>query len=319
MPAGLILAGTAGLSALGQGLGFLSQSRANEQNMEMFNRSLEFQKYMYEDTKHYNSAVEQVKRLRAAGINPAFAMGALSAGQTTAGSPPSANPQQPYNFGELGGVASGLVNDLAQRELLQAQKSKIQNESSALEIDNSFRRENWLSTLYNRDMDSWTKEKASDLQKLDIQFQTQSMKNRLLKLEYETQYQDALLTAQDITNQYLPSQLAETCAELIARQYANYATGRASLKSANAAIMQAMNQMHAFDAQYGGSPEDRGKFFKANLDNLIQLRDTRTSEEFRNISGHNPLPYNTGLWRQYNGWKLSGHGSYLKWSDYKTR
>ena len=54
MPAGLILAGTAGLSALGQGLGFLSQSRANEQNMEMFNRSLEFQKYMYEDTKNYN-------------------------------------------------------------------------------------------------------------------------------------------------------------------------------------------------------------------------------------------------------------------------
>ena len=102
--------------------------------------------------------------------------------------------------------------------------------------------------------------------------------------EYEMQYKDALVTSQDITNHFLPSHLAESCAELIARQFASYATGRASLKQADAAIRHVVNEAHAFDAQYGGNPSQREAFFEATFDNLVQLRHQRESEEYKNIT-----------------------------------
>lgn len=303
MPAGLVLAGSA-LAGLGSAVAsFLGQKSANETNMEMFNRSLEFQKYQYEDSKKYNSAYEQVRRLRAAGINPAFALGTMGAGQVSAGSAPSGNPQQPVGIGDLGGLFSGLLNDAAQRELITSQVHKTNTETEGLGIDNVFKNEDWISKLYNRDSDSALNDELIKIRKLDAQYLGASMKNRLLKLEYETQYQDALLTAQDIANQYLPTQLAEGCAEIISRQFANYATGRSSLKSAQAAIMQAMNQRHAFDAQYGGNPGDRAKFFNATLDNLLQLRDIRYSEEYKNVSSRNFLPITNTSWKQYNEWR----------------
>lgn len=254
-----------GVSTIGNLLG---TSLANKTNQENFEKSLQFQKYMYEDSKKYNSAKAQAERLRAAGINPAFALGSMSAGSVSAGSSPSANPANPYTLPDLGGLFSGLATAASQRKNIEADTAQKEATTKGLDIDNLYRTEDWLSKLKNRNADTRTKNQAAELAKLNIQYESSSMKNRLLKLEYETQYQDALLTAQDITNQYLPTQLAEGCAEIIARQFANYATGRASLQSASAAIMQAMNQRRAFDAQFGGNPEDRKKFFNATLDNL---------------------------------------------------
>ena len=270
----------AGLSAFGNLLG---TSLANNTNQENFNRSLAFQKYQYEDSKKYNSAYRQAERLRAAGINPAFALGSMTAGTISAGSSPSANPALPLELPNLGDVFSGLATAETQRKNIAADTEQKEATTKGLNTDNLFRAEDWLSKLRNRNADTRSINMATELTKLNIQYESQAMKNRLLKLDYETQYQDALLTAQDITNQYLPTQLAEGCAEIVARQFANYSTGRASLKQASAAIMQAMNQRHAFDAQFGGNPEDRKKFFNSTLDNLLQLRDTRRSEEFHNL------------------------------------
>ena len=36
--------------------------------------------------------------------------------------------------------------------------------------------------------------------------------------------------------------------------------------------MQAVNNAHAFDAQYGGTPESRAKYFNASLMLLFSLR-----------------------------------------------
>ena len=83
---GTALALGAGASALGSLLGFGSSMSANRSNLkiaretnelnrQMFNRQLAFQEDMWNKTNEYNLPANQVQRLLAAGINPAFVLG----------------------------------------------------------------------------------------------------------------------------------------------------------------------------------------------------------------------------------------------------
>lgn len=283
--------------ALGVG-GLISNASANEQNQRNFMTSLDFQREMFDKTNKWNSAQEQVKRLRAAGINPSLAFG-QNAGTASAMSAPSANPINPLDLNGLSAIGNSISLNQAQREQMQSQTEKNREEARGINIDNLFRKENWKSLLYYRDSKSWLNDQLSKAAKLDVQYNTLSMKNRLLKLQYETQLQDAELSMKDITMQYMVPEIASRINLNVAESAAAYMTGRASLKSAHAAIMNAANQAHAFDAQFGGNPKDRQKFFNATLDYLVQQRHTAKSTEFHNY-GDNPNFGPVGRRRQFN-------------------
>lgn len=105
------------MSIIGAALGvagLMSQMMANKQNQSNFNEQMDMSRYQYEDAKKYNSAYQQVMRLRAAGINPAIAFG-NNAGTAQTTSIPSPNPQQPVNFGGLAELVSGLMSQQAER------------------------------------------------------------------------------------------------------------------------------------------------------------------------------------------------------------
>lgn len=306
-PFGSLVNAGLGLFGISQNNEMIEEQRALNDWQKAFSReNLEFAKYQYQDSKKYNSAKEQANRLRQAGINPAFALGAMSAGQASSVggvSSPTLDVPPAADLSALGSVASALVLSDSERRLNDSQTARNEVATTGMSIDNAFRHEDWLSKLWNRDMDSWHKEKLANLAAIDEKFQNQTLSFRVKMAEYEMQYKDSLLTAQDITNHYLPFNLAEGVAEKVARQFASYATGRASLKQADAAIRHVVNEAHAFDAQYGGNPSQREAFFEATFDNLVQLKRTKESEEFKNFSSHNPVPYNESSWDQFNYWK----------------
>lgn len=262
--------------------GLMSNMITNQTNQQNFERQMGLTRYMYDDTKYWNSAPNQVRLLRAAGLNPALVYGQGAGGTASAVSQPSSPVQNPLDLNGLSSIASGVALNHLHADNIEADTEKKMQEAAGLAKDNLFKAENWKSVIYNRDMQSWLNEQLSDAAKLDVEFSKESFKDRLRDLRYNVELKDAQIVAQDLINQYLPSKLPEEVNEIVSRCFANYATGRSSLKTAHAAMMNALSQRGAFDAQYGATPDDRRKFFKATLDYMLQHRDESISNEYKN-------------------------------------
>lgn len=257
--------------------GLISGVTSSVMNQVNTNRAFHQQENQYEDQKKYNSAMEQVQRLRAAGLNPALTYGTGSS-EVSAGGLPSPLPQTGL---DLNGISS-LISTPEQINNLKANTDKQGLEAQAQGITNNRLDAKLLSEIKSTKMDTWLKKQLGDSTKLDIQYNKLAMNDRLRQLKTDIAYKDSLTTSQDLQNMYLPVKLPQEVNESIARQINLYKTGQASLKSAHAAIMQAANNAHAFDAQYGGTPVAREKYFNATLNALIQSKETAKSQEERN-------------------------------------
>lgn len=283
----------------------------NQTNQRNFDKQLAFQKYQYEDQKRYNSALEQANRLRAAGLNPALVFGG-DAGTASAVSEPAAPVQNPLDLSGLAQIGQGVTLNDALKEKTNAETQNTdvdttlkQKQGVAQDIDNLWKDENFRSMIYNRDMDSWFKEHLVQQAKLGIQFDTQSMKDRLWQAKMESQYTQAKAYAQFYVNQYIPLKQQAEIDELVARASMNVRLGIASVKQAQASIMQAESTKNAFDAQYGGDPKQRGNFFNATLRLLNQQFDESKSREYDNVTTRNPLPPNSLQYKHYHSWKTN--------------
>lgn len=298
-----------GVSQYLQSLGANSQDQANRMNYDIFRRQNAFAHYQYEDMKKYNSMVEQVKRMRAAGLNPAFMNGALGAGMATGVSQPSANPQQPLDLNGLSSFARNIsdfsqaalqnLNTEAQTQNVESMTKKNEIESAGLQVDNLFRRANWASIIGNRNTETFLKRQLGEVAKLDAQFNTESFKQRLLNLKYEGELKDAQIAAQDIINSFLPSLQSAEYNELVSRAVANYATGRASLQSAMAAVMNAQTERGKVSAQFGKDDKERSRYFGAVMDLMFEQRYSERAKQYNLGTTSNPLPRNGERWKDF--------------------
>lgn len=260
-----------------------SQNQANKAQQRMFDESMKFQKYQYEDMKNYNSAAAQVSRLRAAGLNPALAMAnGTNAGQASAVSSPSPASQGAVDYAGALNAGTDVYNAVQQGELIQSQKQDLEQDVQGKKIDNAFKEADWMAKLANMKMSTSYTEQLKNMLAQDLKLKMATYDYDVKKSMMESQLAEAKAQAQFITNQYLPQQLQEQINQSIAQQAYLYMTGKASLQQAHAAIMQATNQANAFDAQFGGNPADRSKFFTASLRYLIQQKETAASQEWRN-------------------------------------
>lgn len=113
-----------GAAALGVG-GIISSLVSNQVNQQVNDRAFNQSAYQYEDAKKYNSAYQQVMRLRAAGINPAFAFG-QNAGQAVGQSVPSPIPQMPLDLSGLANIAQGIsMNDVNRARTLSEERLNV--------------------------------------------------------------------------------------------------------------------------------------------------------------------------------------------------
>lgn len=293
--------------ALGVG-GIASNIFSNERQQRNFDQQMAFQKYQYEDQKRYNSAVEQVRRLRAAGINPALAFG-QNAGTAQAVSEPAAPSLNPLDMNGLSSMASNISLLGAQKENLEADTKKKNEEAVRETINNKWLDEDWKSKIFNRDQDSLLKEKQFDLAKLAIEFDTKSMRDRLRKQHLDAELADCEVAAQTITMQYIVPEKAAEINSYMATAAAALMNGRASLKQAHAALMSAVANSNALSAQYGDSDEARKKFFNASLDYLIEQKKESRSRSFKNITNTVAgVPFFYGktyqdFYNKYDTWK----------------
>lgn len=117
----------ASLLGIGNSLALQGQQQAN------FDEQMRFQKYMYEDSKRYNSMKNQVARMRSAGINPALALGAGQLGSVVS---PSGQPSAP-SFDGLG--IGDTLGGLASLESAESQKEVYAEDAKRIKIDNMTR------------------------------------------------------------------------------------------------------------------------------------------------------------------------------------
>lgn len=128
----------------------------NQQNAATaYQRQVDF----YNLQNEYNSPVNQIARLRSAGINPnlAYSNGSLnnvgasvpSVAQAESASPSSSSASvSTGSFGSLGSNFIQMYQMSEQNKVLQAQANKIQKEGQKLDFDNRIRSMTWLDEAH---------------------------------------------------------------------------------------------------------------------------------------------------------------------------
>lgn len=311
------LSALSAIGGLGLGLvGINSQCNTNAANMA-FNRELfDFQKYQYADMKRYNSMSEQVRRMKAAGLNPALLLQNGTTGmQASSVSSPSVNPMNPLDVSGVGSAISDIANLGSDIGLKTAQQKNVEANTANTEqdtIDKTFHNE-FARDLYKFGLEKLKKGiNLTDSEKsfmdartrmvgLEAQYAENTMQNRINQQKYEMELTAAQMEAKQIATAYVAPQAVASIQRDIAQAYYSVLSGRASVSQAHASLMHATNEKNAFDAQYGSTKQQRSDFFDATLDALEAAYDQRESEAFVNT-------------KQNRGWqvgsKLFGSVSY---------
>lgn len=285
-------------SLIGGALGVASNLINNAQQQSMYDTSLNWQKFQYQDMKKYNSAQQQVMRLRGAGINPSLAFGS-DTGTAQATSSPGAANTQPLDMNGLAAIAQNIELNAAQRRNLDANTAKASEETEGVKTENAFKVEQNLSQLANRSADTWYKQSLRENLKLGNSYLEQTMKDRVWQAKMESQEAQARAYAQQYLLPYVPLKAQAELENLAANTKLALQSGIATLKQAYAAIMNSKTARDSFKAQYGDNPTMWKQFSKATLNYLIQQKQTSSSQEFRNITfGLKDVPWTD--YHEYN-------------------
>lgn len=301
----------AGASLLGNVFGSKSQSDTNKTNLQiaqmnnefnerMFNQQLEYnqdmfnqqvdydwKKTQYQTQKNnaaqlaaigmqqeYNSAVNQRKRLEAAGLNPYLMMSGGNAGTAssvsssagTGGSPsamgvnaPTASPavMQAFrpDFSGVTGIIQTLLDIQAQKGVREAQASSLGEQASGFKIENKYKAEKLLWEIYNSKAGynlknsqealnnmSFARMQAmfsSDVSKAQREADNAQFTGELIRAQTAWQQLQGLLGAKEL--KYYDQKVLQELAIMSAQQYSLVASGNASEAQARQAIENALN------------------------------------------------------------------------------
>jgi len=290
LPLGSIVSAGLGLLGIGNQLSNQSQQQQN------FEEQMRFARYQYEDSKRYNSMPEQVKRMRAAGINPALA---VSSGQLGTSSSMASQPSAP-NFDSLpvGDIMQGASSLLGVGSLNRLNMAKAAGE----EADNETRRlKNGLTLMemmekvrnlsYLNKKDKFLLDKLPDTWLAD--YNNKTFQTALYDAEARNQEQQNNLTQELIAQAKFKTDKQQELfnkdmAEADSRIFNNYMSARAAGISADAAMQQARTAMWNFFTGFDGMylPENqREEFIDQKLRLLKAQVDMFKPEKWANILG----------------------------------
>lgn len=359
----------AGASLLGNIFGSKSQSDTNatnlkiaqmnnEYNERMFNQQLEYnqdmfnqqvdydwKKTQYQTEKNnaaqlaavgmqqeYNSAVNQRKRLEAAGLNPYLMMSggnagtasAVSSSAGTGGSPsamgvnaPTASPavMQAFrpDFSGVTGVIQTLLDIQAQRQLRSAQADSLSAQASGFKIENKYKAEKILWDIYNSKADYNLKNSqealnnmnfarmqamfSSDVARAEHEANNAQWTGNLLRAQVACQQMQGLLTAKEL--QYFDQNAQLQLAIGAAQQYSLVASGKASEAQAKQAIA---NSVKLYYETQGIKVDNYVK--QQTTDALIKTARNNCntsywiSKDTKNAYDYNKDSRKLGVWKQ---------------------
>lgn len=225
----------AGGSVLGSLLGGLfgssSSSKANETNLqaaretnqmnrELFNQSLAWQEDMWNKNNQYNSPAETIKRLQAAGINPALGSEFGQASMPSVPSAPQMQPGhvQPVDYSWIGDTVSNGVNAFFNNQILSNQVTKGAADAQIAKTDAEFQNQSLkyrlMEVMNSAYKSKWEKEQArvayNVLNKTQQESIMQSQWNtKVMQKSYEEAIERIALNklqqkSMEIANQYAP-------------------------------------------------------------------------------------------------------------------
>lgn len=365
----------AGASLLGNIIGSKSQSDTNATNLQiaqmnneynerMFNQQLEYnqdmfnqqvdydwKKTQYQTEKNnaaqlaavgmqqeYNSAVNQRKRLEAAGLNPYLMMSggnagtasAVSSSAGTGGSPsamgvnaPTASPavMQAFrpDFSGVTGVIQTLLDIQAQKGVREAQASSLGEQASGFKIENKYKAEKLLWEIYNSKADynlknsqealnnmSFARMQAmfsSDVSKAQREADNAQFTGELIRAQTAWQQLQGLLGAKEL--KYYDQKVLQELAIMSAQQYSLVAAGKASEAQARQAIENALNLVE----QREGIKVDN--YVKQNTANaLIKTARNNCNTSYWNSVGARNNSGPRDAWQRVNSELLNGNERY---------
>lgn len=230
-----------GLSALGIGTTLAN----NAQQQRNFNEQMGFAKYQYEDMKKYNSMQAQVARMRAAGINPALAIGSGQLGTAaTASSSPSAPSFNPLGVGEMMSGMSSMQDVAQQKRLVDAEASGKEIDNMSKGILNTLKIHDMLEDIRGKGFKNMRLEFENTPQRLLEMYNT-NLNNIVAdtaKKKAEANYQDAMATKIDMELPWLNQQQAAALNKIAMEVYTGYQNAVSNRISANAASSSASAQ-----------------------------------------------------------------------------
>lgn len=365
----------AGASLLGNILGSKSQSDTNatnlqiaqmnneynermfnqqlEYNQDMFNQQIEYDwKKMQEQNTHnalmaegafnrqakYNSAVEQRKRLEAAGLNPYLMMSGGNAGTSSAVSssagtggspsamgvnPPTASPavMQAFrpDFSGVTGIIQTLLDIQAQKGVREAQASSLGEQASGFKIENKYKAEKLLWDIYNSKADynlknsqealnnmSFARMQAmfsSDVSKAQREADNAQFTGELIRAQTAWQQLQGLLGAKEL--KYYDQKVLQELAIMSAQQYSLVAAGKASEAQARQAIENALNLV---EQREGIKVDNYVKQKTANA--LIKTARNNCNTSYWNSVGARNNSGPRDAWQRVNSELLNGNERY---------
>lgn len=191
------------------GVGSMMLDTANKymnqaQQQDNFDEQMRFQKYMYEDSKRYNSMQAQVQRMRVAGINPALAIGS---GQLGAVSTPSGQPSAPtpvsLGVGEnLQGLAS-LQSSEAESMVAKEDAMRLNQDNQTRMVKNSLDIATAIEKLRKLGIDTSNAYELLKQNMFTTEHQQEDFDRRMNKLTAESNFLDS----QSYNNQILSAKL----------------------------------------------------------------------------------------------------------------
>lgn len=242
----------AALTAAG---GVFSTMLQNDANIRLARQQREYDRKMWYEQAAYNSPVNQVQRLRDAGLNPSLAM---QNGMMNSGMQSQSSGGQTAPVTDFSPLAQGLRDsvDLYQQKRLQdAQISKINEETQNQSIKNRYENQRQIEELVNlKASGNLTKSQSKHV---DIQIEALQKENEWIdkrnssqialndaqakKAHQEAAYTELLAEGQRIANQFAPKQQEALLREISARCEDLYAS--ASAHNAQAAYNVALKML----------------------------------------------------------------------------
>lgn len=254
---GAIINGAIGLLGIGNSLSNQSQQQVN------YDEQMRFAKYQYEDLKKYNSMKNQVARMRAAGINPALAIGSGQLGTAASSSSmPSAPNFDSLGVGEIGqSIASGIEAD--SNRLVRSEDAK------RLSIDNETRSLKNLKELLEIDKRLESYGIKNDLLReefkrslIDTSKHSRRVESEINKANNEANYYDSLTLINNELLNWLPQEKKAEILKIGSEVYRNYSDAKSNRLSAQAAWRNALKQHDI----YFDNKEDEEEFIDSVLD-----------------------------------------------------
>lgn len=288
--------------------------------------------------QEYNSAVNQRKRLEAAGLNPYLMMSGGNAGTSSAVSssagtggspsamgvnPPTASPavMQAFrpDFSGVTGVIQTLLDIQAQKGVREAQAFSLGEQASGFKIENKYKAEKLLWEIYNSKADynlknsqealnnmSFARMQAmfsSDVSKAQREADNAQFTGELIRAQTAWQQLQGLLGAKEL--KYYDQKVLQELAIMSAQQYSLVAAGKASEAQARQAIENALNLVE----QREGIKVDN--YVKQNTANaLIKTARNNCNTSYWNSVGARNNSGPRDAWQRVNSELLNGNERY---------